>query len=143
MSINPKELGVTNAPPLSVVDDSATVERLFTIRPAFIDLDRNPNFDNSFADANTAAAAKLIVRFCQQLGGWFCFTLEELIIFEGRDFDFHGLLDYLYAEALSDDLRVDSGLVVYGADSRFRVTAEFVYLCYRAAYVPDVPESVE
>ena len=141
MNIGIKEIRATNAPFFSVVDEDVLERSPFVICPTHIDLERNANFDGYFTNAETAAAARRIVRLCQQRNGWFSFTLDELSKFAGMDFDFHSLLDYLYSEAQSDELRVDQGLIVIGADKRFRVTAEFIFLCYRAAYVPDAPES--
>jgi len=138
---------VTNTPPLVVVDDEDTTKPQFSIRPCHIDVYQNKNFDKAFTDKDTAASSEIIVRFCRMKGGWYPFTLAEmndymqgLSQYRGASFDFNGLLDYLYIEALSDETRIDTGRVVYGSDKRFRVTAEFILLCYWAAYVAQVPQ---
>jgi hypothetical protein len=80
----------------------------YPIRPE--DIDANRHFFGAFGKGEVEIAAKYIVRFCQQLGGWKALTVEEINnfyrenggltewVFNRRDtFPFHWLNEKLLA----------------------------------------------
>lgn len=94
------------------------------IKPS--DINTETHFWGAFGHYETEVAAKLVVRLCQEKGGWGPMAQEELDKFEPRG-RFHW--NHL----------IDGGFVVREyTDDTFRVTTEFVTKCYGAS--PAVPD---
>lgn len=110
-------------------------------------LDRVGTLAGTFGKSEVEQTARSIIRFCQRRGGWYPFTVEELINFykevgEDPRFIFFGLLGTWEDDAmLVDGWRTPRvPYLVQGYDGMYRVTEEFIKQC--AKNLPKAPEVV-
>ena len=103
------------------------------------DIDTKRDFMSSFDHMETEVSAWWIVKLCQELGGWFPFTLQQIQAFYtapgrrpvGEPFHFNRLVEpgISYSIRTGHSLK-GGGWIVLGADNMYRVTLEFVDRCY-------------
>jgi hypothetical protein len=111
-----------------IIDDSIQLP-LYPIRPRHIAAFIDWCFPNAFGgDRGKGISAVLIVRLCQEKGGWFPFTQEEIDASSRHNFDFNGLTGY-------DNQDDRFKHVVQGEDDKFRVTHMFICTCFQASPV--------
>ncbi len=97
----------------------------YPIQPILINT--NQHFFDAFGNMETEISARWVVRFCQEKGGWFPFTYDELDAFyRGK-----GLQDGFTFNRLHYGQSGD--FIVKGEDGRFRVTHEFITLCFSSS----------
>lgn len=107
-----------------VVDESIITTRAnkHPIRPEYIGV--NDHFWNAFDNSEAEVSALWIVRLCQWAGTWFPFTDEMMEDFYRKNSKFS---DFSFN-------RLDTnGFVVLGADGKYRVTHEFICLCFKSS----------
>lgn len=113
-----------------VVEESPG-RHIYPIRPNDIDI----ALSSTFGKAEVEEAARNIILFCQQRGGWYPFSLEELSNFymrEERDCNmmFFGLSGIWYDDAmLSGGFRESHPCLVICGDGMYRVTDQFIERC--------------
>jgi hypothetical protein len=96
------------------------------IKPSHINTERH--FSEAFRNLETETSAQWIVRLCQERGSWQPFSDEEIEAFYRRN----GQLDGFTFNNL-----LRPGWVVKGDDGKYRVTSEFVAVCYASSPTPE------
>ncbi len=114
----------------------------YPIRQSDFDLASADTMASTFGKHEVEKAAANIIRFCQRRGGWYPFTVEELIAFykevgENPRFIFFGLLgawedDGMLAQLSESRWRQPRGqYIAIGCDGMYRVTESFIKRCKR------------
>ncbi len=117
----------------------------FEIQPKDINADRH--LWDAFNNMETELSAGYIVRMCQERGGWFPFTQEEIEEFYHRSsghtgFCFNRLVEpemiprslaRAFAGHFSPLVPMGGGWVVLCADGKYRVTEDFIRRCHKSS----------
>ena len=108
------------------------------IRPKDFNLASVGTLSSTFGKSEVEQTARNLIRFCQRRGGWYPFTVEELIDFykqvgEDPRFIFFGLLgvwgdDGMFAQH-TNPWHESPPYLVIGADGMYRVTERFIQQC--------------
>ena len=119
------------------------------IRPKDFNLASVGTLSSTFGKSEVEQTARNLIRFCQRRGGWYPFTVEELIDFykqvgEDPRFIFFGLLgvwgdDGMFAQH-TNPWHESPPYLVIGADGMYRVTERFIQQC--AINLPKVPKTM-
>lgn len=130
-----KEVGMSKEP--KVVTEGP-VRHYHPIRPKDFSLDSFGALASTFGKSEVEKTARNIICFCQRRGGWYPFTVEELIDFykevgEDPRFIFFGLLGAWEDEGMfaqhTNPWREPPSYLVIGADGMYRVTEQFIQQC--------------
>ncbi len=121
-----------------------TAEDNFEIQPK--DIDASKHLWEAFDHCETEISAGYILRMCQERGGWFPFTQEEIEEFYRRsgyvNFHFNRLVEpeevplslaRAFAGYREPLMFKGGGWVVFGGDSKYRVTEDFIRRCYKSS----------
>lgn len=110
--------------PKTMVDGKMVEWKDYPIQPKHINIEKH--FWDAFGNSESETAALLIVRLCQQSGGWMPFTKEEIDAHANHNFHFNRLNDFCHPES-------DTNFVILGVDNKYRVTHEFIAKCFVAS----------
>lgn len=115
----------------------------YPIKPA--DIDATWHLYEAFGHMETEKSAMCVVRLCQEKGGWFPFTLEEIEAVYQRagckGYYFNRLVEpeliainaaQVFGGAMPQTKPVGGGWLVKGADGKYHVTEDFVKRCHKS-----------
>jgi len=104
-----------------IIDDSI---KDYPIQPKHIST--KSHFWEAFGNMESEVSAWLIVALCQRAGGWVPFTKKEIDVYGKQNFFFNGLCDNRNPQA-------GNNFVILGEDGRYRVTQEFIAICFKSS----------
>jgi hypothetical protein len=96
----------------------------------------HPPSAGDFGKAETEAAAGKLIAFFQARGWWVSFGIGELVSFyteRGWEIDdmFFGLIGTWYDDSSHEFRQPEEIFIVLGNDRRYRVTNQFITLCFQ------------
>jgi hypothetical protein len=100
------------------VKNLKVIDANYPIHPEHINTDEH--FFNAFDEYMTEVSANWVVRFCQEKGGWFSFTEQEINLFYNRDKNF-GKFDF--NQLCSKEFILKEG-------DEFFITHRFIVSCF-------------
>jgi hypothetical protein len=116
----------------------------FPVKPMNVDVSKH--FWDAFGNNESECSAHYIVKLCQEKGGWFPFTMEEIETVYRRaghtNFYFNWLVDpgrrvtnaaQVFAGDLPKTVPIGGGWIVKDADGKFHITEDFVNRCYKSS----------
>ena len=104
-----------------IIDASDPKWAMYPIQPKHIDTSSDFGIAG-FGIDKTGISADFIIRLCQQKGGWYPFTKQEIDAFSEEDFWFNELRIKDREEAYQ--------YIVLGEDGMYRVTHRFIARCF-------------
>ena len=114
-----------------------TADMDFDIQPDQIDTPQGGHFWDAFGNSETEVSARYVVRLCQEKGGWYPFTREEIEEFYNKsghqNFWFNWLVHPGTAYSITGGSYQVGGGWILEKDDQYFVTDDFIQRCYKSA----------